>query len=295
MQGISLNPVTEPRDVIARCCICCGSLNLAKSPAVLMPFVAYRVFGHEPIEILPEWGIRDLRPGMAYSLCNSLQCRECGMLFLDYRFSDTQMASLYAGYRDMRYTRERDRFEPGYAANAALGFEKRSPYIAEVEFWLEPHLPERPAVLDWGGGSGLNSLFLERASILHVHDISAAPCVAGAEPARPEEFGNRHYDLLACCQVLEHVPYPLGFLQGMHAALGPETLLYLEIPHETLVRDFPGSRELAQHKHYWHEHINFFNLDALLRLLERAGMRYIDHQTFRVGNWEFMGALARRA
>ena len=72
MQGISPTeaamPLTpEPRDLIARRCICCHSQDLAKAPAVLMPFVAYRVFGHEPLEILPEWGFRDLRPGMAYT------------------------------------------------------------------------------------------------------------------------------------------------------------------------------------------------------------------------------------
>jgi hypothetical protein len=292
-QGIRLIPKTEPHDLIAYRCICCDSQNLAKSPAVLMPFVAYRAFGHEPLEILAEWGFRDLRPGTAYTLCNSLQCRQCGMLFLDYRFTDTQMAALYAGYRDARYTQERDRFEPGYAVAAAPGFEKRSAYIAEVERWLAPHLPERPAVLDWGGGGGLNSLFLGRAAILHVHDISAVSCVEGVESARPEEFGRRHYDLLASCQVFEHVPRPFALIKSMLPALSAGTLLYLEVPYEALVREFPGSRELAPLKRHWHEHINFFNPDALVRLLERAGLRYIDHQTFSNGAKEFIGALAR--
>ena len=148
-------------------------------------------------------------------------------------------------------------------------------------------------MLDWGGGNGLNSPFLGRAAILHVHDISAVPCVAGTEPARPAEFGKRHYDLLACSEVLEHVPYPLELLKAMLPAAGTQTLLYLEVPHEALVREFPGSRELAPRKRHWHEHINFFNLDALVCLLERAGLRYIDHQTFSVGAREFMGTLAR--
>lgn len=259
-----------------------------------MPFVAYRVFGHEPCDILPEWGLRDLRPGTAYTLCNSLQCRECGLLFLDYRFTDTQMAALYAGYRDARYTRERDRFEPGYAATAALGFEKRSAYIADVERWLAPHLPERPAVLDWGGGNGLNSPFLGRADILHVLDISAVACVEGAESARPEKFGRQHYDLLACSEVLEHVPYPLELLNAMLPAAGKETLLYLEVPHEALMREFPDNRELVSRKRHWHEHINFFNLDALVCLLERVGLRYIDHKIFSNDAKEFMGVIARR-
>ena len=81
-------------EFIARHCICCSSDHLDRSPAVLMPFVAKRVYGHEPVEITAEWGLRDLRAGMAYTLCNSLQCQRCGALFLDYRFTDLQMASL---------------------------------------------------------------------------------------------------------------------------------------------------------------------------------------------------------
>src|SRR5690606_7559470 len=84
---------------LADACICCGAQDLASSPAVLMPFVASRALGQEPVEITPEWGLRDLRPGTAYTLCHSLQCHACGALFLDYRFTPAQMAALYAGYR----------------------------------------------------------------------------------------------------------------------------------------------------------------------------------------------------
>lgn len=299
MQGIyppelAMTATPESRDPITRRCICCNSQNLARSPAVLMPFVAYRAFGHEPLDILPEWGFRDLRPGMAYTLCNSLQCRECGVLFLDYRFTDAQMASLYSGYRDERYTRERDRFEPGYAATTARDFEHRAPYIADIERWLSPHLPQHPAVLDWGGGSGINTPFLGTSPTVHIHDISAVPCVAGAVPAAPETFGKQHYDLVTCCQVLEHVPYPFDFLQSMLPALDTETLLYLEVPYESLVRKSPDSRELATSKRHWHEHINFFSPDALRCLLQRAGLDCVDHHVLSLGAKEIMGFLARR-
>ena len=118
---------------VARHCICCESARLDRSPAVLMPFVAKRVFGHEPVEITADWGLRDLKAGMAYTLCNSLQCADCGVLFLDYRFGDEQMAALYGGYRDQTYTRERDHYEPGYASMAAQDFAQRHAYVADVE------------------------------------------------------------------------------------------------------------------------------------------------------------------
>lgn len=261
-----------------------------------MPFVAMRVFGHEPVEITADWGLRDLKPGMAYTLCNSLECRECGLLFLDYRFTDLQMAALYRGYRDAEYTRQRDRYEPGYASRAALDYGGRHAYLAAVEAWLAPWLPDNPAVLDVGGGSGVNSLLLGRSKLLHVHDISGTETVAGAEQVDASAIARTKYDLVTCCQVLEHLAYPLDLIEQMLPAVGAETLVYLEVPVEALVRDrapYP-----ARLKRYWHEHVNFFTEDSIRRLCQRAGLEIIRHHVMPVDlgtrPCEIMGFLARR-
>lgn len=288
----------ESPELIARSCICCDGNRLSKSPAVLMPFVALRVFGHEPLEITADWGLRDLRQGMAYTLCNSLQCQGCGALFLDYRFTDKQMAALYQGYRDESYTRQRNHFEPGYAA-VAEHYRGREAYISDVEAWLAPHLPALPAVLDWGGSSGINTPFLLQHSLLHVHDISAVELVKGAERVGPEQVVKGRYDLVVCSQVLEHVSFPLALIEEIHAALGPQTLLYLEVPHEALMREHPGSLDLARLKRHWHEHVNFFSEQSLHCLLDRAGLVLVDSYFLPVNlGWrqgEVMGVLARRA
>lgn len=279
-------------------CVCCGSRDLAASPAVLMPFVAKRVLGHDPVEITESWGLRDLRHGTAYTLCNSLQCRECGTLFLDYRFTDEQMAALYAGYRDAAYTLQRDRYEAGYARTMAQDYAHRHAYIAGVEAWLAPHLPDRPTVLDWGGGDGANTPFLGLGEI-HIHDISGVAVVANAERVQPGRLGRPAYDLVTCCQVLEHAPAPLNLLGDIAPLLSERTLLYVEVPHEPLMREHPGSIELAGHKRHWHEHVNFFTEAGLRRLLDRAGLRLVDVHFLAIDNGvrtgEVIGLLARRA
>ena len=73
---------------IATSCPCCGGSNLSKSLAILMPFVAHRVFGYKPFKIESSFGLKDIKNGYAYSVCNSLVCRNCQFLFLDIRFSD---------------------------------------------------------------------------------------------------------------------------------------------------------------------------------------------------------------
>ncbi|ALN18852.1 class I SAM-dependent methyltransferase [Ectopseudomonas mendocina] len=284
------------RELIARHCICCGGEQLQRSSAVLMPFVAHRVFGHEPLEITADWGLRDLRQGMAYTLCNSLQCQECGVLFLDYRFTDEQMAALYAGYRDERYNAERERYEPGYTA-LTKSFEGRAAYISDIEAWLAPHLPAAPAVLDWGGATGLNTPLRGRGGLHHVHDISDVGLVAGAQRADALKFGQQHYDLVVCSQVLEHVPAPLDLISQIVPILSAETLFYLEVPHEILMREHPDSLQLAPLKRYWHEHINFFSKESLYRMIERVGLRVLDSHILPVElrgrKGSVMGVLAR--
>lgn len=285
-------------ELIARHCVCCGCDQLQRSPAVLMPFVALRVFGHEPVEITAGWGLRDLRQGTAYTLCNSLQCQECGGLFLDYRFTDEQMAALYHNYRDDLYNTQRTRFEPGYA-NVIGHYHQRAAYLDEVEEWLAPRLPEAPAILDWGGDSGINSPFRERNRLLHIHDISGVELVAGAERVELQRIGQTHYDLVSCSQVLEHVSFPRQLVERMLPAVGTGTLLYLEVPHEALVREHPGSLELAPLKRHWHEHVNFFTEAAMRRLLEGLGLEVVDILRLPVElGWtssEVLGVLARRA
>lgn len=279
-------------------CVCCGSRDLAASPAVLMPFVAKRVLGHDPVEITESWGLRDLRQGTAYTLCNSLQCRECGTVFLDYRFTDEQMAALYSGYRDAAYTLQRDRYEAGYANTIAADYAHRHAYIAGVEAWLAPRLPECPRVLDWGGGDGANTPFLGKGTI-HVYDISDVPVVAGAEQVELDLVGQCDYDVVTCCQVLEHVPSPLDLVGKIALRLSQRTLLYIEVPHEQLIREHPGNRDLAKLKRHWHEHVNFFTETGLRRLLDRAGLLLVDVHYLPIDNGvrtgEIIGLLARRA
>jgi len=260
---------------IADACICCASTELASSPAVLMPFVAKRVLGHDPLEITTHWGLRDLRQGMAYSLCHSLQCQFCGTLFLDYRFTSEQMASLYDGYRDDAYTQQRDYYEPGYARIVARDYLQRHSYLDQVEAWLATQVPGNPSVLDWGGGDGRNTPFLGRGRV-HVHDISGVEVVDGAETIDPQQLGTRNFDLVVCSQVLEHVPAPMELLTDILPAMSPRTLLYLEVPHEQLIREHPGSLDLAKLKRHWHEHVNFFTEPGLHRLLDRSGLQLID-------------------
>jgi SAM-dependent methyltransferase len=239
-----------------------------------MPFIADRAFGWSPTQISPAWGLRDLSAGMAYSVCKSMQCADCGMLFLDMRFDDEEMAALYDDYRGEAYTAARSRFEPGYAARNALLLDG-SGYNAQTEAFIEPYLNASPRVLDWGGDSGVNTPFRSRAAQHDIYDISSRPVVEGARAVDHDMAKANIYDLIVFSNVLEHVPYPREALREIVSVMRPETILYVEVPHEEAVRLIEDPTQRLESKRHWHEHINFFTPEALDALLRDVGLRKI--------------------
>jgi hypothetical protein len=275
---------------IADRCICCDGDRLRKSPAVLMPFVAKRVFDWEPVEITPDWGMQTLNLGMAYPLCNSLQCEDCGALFLDIRFGDVEMDRLYSGYRAADYTVQRDRFEPGYATRNTTLME-RAAYLPLVEAMIEPHLSRPLHILDWGGDTGLNTPFRDGADSVSVYDISGLPMAEGVTAVDRAGLAAAPFNLVVCSNVLEHVPTPAALLAEITSVMRPETLMYLEVPLEAYVVENAGVENLAARKKHWHEHINFFTEAALRALIGRCGLRIVHFETLET---DIYGRLGRQ-
>ena len=265
---------------IAKICVACNSASIRKNPAVLMPFIAERVFGWTPVEITQDWGLRDIKAGQAYSVCNTLTCDDCGLIFLDIRFDDTEMAALYCGYRGDEYNALRDKYEPGYTANNTWRRDAGFAHIPAVETYIKRHISAPTRVLDWGGDTGINTPFKGQLATHHVFDISSKLLVDGATRVSADEAAGNEYDLVTLMHVLEHVPYPQRTLKEIAAMMGKATVLYIELPYEELVRINAESPGLArQQKRHWHEHINFFSREAIVRLLKTCGLRAVDIST----------------
>jgi SAM-dependent methyltransferase len=215
---------------------------------------------------------------MAYSLCNSLLCDQCGLLFLDIRFSDSELALLYQNYRDEAYTALREHYEPGYRARNE-GLVHGINYLQEVENFLRPHLPDTLRVLDWGGDTGVNTPFKDcAANTVHVYDISGMETTGRVRKVSKKTASQNHYDLVVCSNVLEHVPYPRRALAEIRATMNPTTVLYIEVPLENLVKEYLGGTQVLGRKRHWHEHINFFSRNSLEALVTEMGLSLLHFQ-----------------
>ena len=278
---------------IATRCPCCDATQLDRQSAVLMPFVARRALGWEPCEVTAEWGLRDLPVGHALALCSTLHCPGCGLVFLDMRFDDAEMARLYHAYRGPVYEAERESFEPGYAVrNRALV--AGDAHVPAVEAFLRPWVPAQPALLDWGGDTGLNTPLRAVARLHHVLDISGqAPIEGVVAVQRPS---TDPYDLIVLAHVLEHIPEPASLLAEVAAAMAPATRLYVEVPFEALMRAAVGDPLAWRRKRHWHEHVNFFSEGALRALLQRCDLQMLATTQLRLaGGAVALGLICERA
>lgn len=271
------------RSRIARQCVCCGGIKLHSSPAILMPFVAHRTFGWEPVVVDESWGLQTIRSGNAYSICRSLWCADCQLLFLDIRFTESELDSLYREYRGEAYTRLREVYEPGYAARNA-GLQAGIGHLEQIEQFLLPHLSTPLTVLDWGGDTGRNTPFRFHAERVDVYDVSQQPVLEGLHSVSREQALANTYSLIVCSHVLEHVPYPADLLWELYPMMGPETICYLEVPHESLMRASPVEAHLR--KRHWHEHINFFSEDSLRHLACNVGLEIVAMRELPLPNGE---------
>jgi len=262
---------TLRRNRVADQCICCGNVALEASPAILMPFVADRALGWAPAAIDESWGLKTVKPSMAYTVCRSLQCDSCGLLFSDIRFADDEMNRLYRDYRGTDYKALREKYEPGHSLrNRALQGEVK--YGESIDSFLAPFISKQAiSILDYGSDSGKNTLFRHRARQHDIFDISNNAVVSGARAVSRKKAIENYYDLIVCSNVLEHVPYPSDLLEDIRRIMRPETVLYVEVPFEDVMRDYPGTA-IAQKKH-WHEHINFFSPSAVHSLLSNLGFK----------------------
>ena len=157
---------------ISKYCPCCFSFYIEKSDAILMPFMAKKIFDYDYVNINQNWNLFNFDSGKGYLLCKSVECKNCNFLFSDFRFDDEEMLELYKDYREKPYLDLRESFEPGYKLKNEyfkIEYEHKLPF---VEDFLSPYVNSESTILDWGGDDGRSTPFKNQAKDVFVYDIS---------------------------------------------------------------------------------------------------------------------------
>jgi hypothetical protein len=273
-------------------CPCCTSTELQRWPAIVAPFIAHYACGQEP---------------QACSLC---ECRNCTFRFFNSRLTNSEIGTLYAGYRGPAYFESRHRHEFWYSAAVNEGIGNDAAEIASRKENLARLLSGRSgsirSVLDYGGDRGQfipDHLGTER----FVFEISDATPVPGV--SRIDSVEEKQFDFVILAHVLEHCSDPFKVANELKQLANDQTIYYFEVPYERpSLRFAPRGRlhrvyrnallhsrslltavdfystvcrvkfncNLPLGLHKCSEHLNFFNEQSLRALLERAGYAIIE-------------------
>lgn len=230
------------------------------------------------------------------------ECSECGFNFFNPRLEPAEENSLYSGYRGPEYQKMRHGFEPWYteAFNAGLSspesWRRRKKLLGAI-FNDRLALSGRSFgnVLDFGGDRGDLIVDLVRASRRFVYEISGVDPIAGVEALRSlEECSQHRFDLIVTSNVLEHVGSPRDVIAQIATVCGPDTLVFTEVPLESVTGLRTRLKRIAQagllavtHPaaalqivgpgmfQLMHEHVNYYSQKSLNRLMEVSGFKVL--------------------
>jgi len=273
-------------------CPCCGTAGGARFQwGLLSPFLARRALETEPAP------------------CRVFECEACGHRWTERGLDPAEAARLYTGYRGEDYFALRHRLEPWYTrgVNDGIGSEAemagRRALMARLLARAGLGGRRLGTVVDWGGDRGqmLAGLAADRRQVYEVSQVEPDP---GVEKLARLGDAAGTAELVLSCHVLEHLNEPAAGLEESVSVLAPGGHLYLELPFEPWQAPFLDPRLArpwlqALGRTHWpllamdfvstaarvklrfipplgflavREHLNFFTVDSVRRLVERAGL-----------------------
>lgn len=169
--------------------------------------------------------------------------------------------------------------------------------LKRIESHTRPPISER-RILDFGSGWGF---FLADAKARGWMPCGLEPLPASSvyaratfgldivtDTLREDSFPPDSFDAITSFQVFEHLPYPKEDLRRLYKMLRPEGTVLIEVPNfETWTMRILRSK----HRHFVQDHLNFFSIATLSRLLADSGFEVIDsfHPTRRMSIRHLVG------
>lgn len=278
-------------------CRNCGSADLKDLGFVgeVAPFFLKRVLNAEigtrvsrsprnrilqRISALPYRVLRRIHPTGAFMEMQI--CLYCSFVQTKHPFPDDALGALYADYRQDSYNRERIHYEPSYAAIAndvGKANQEMECRVGGLTTWLKGKIEPGPAfsMLDFGGSDGR---FLPRLPgsrfVFEISDTTPLPGIVRIA----DKDNLKTYSYVQIAHVLEHVSEPLALLKHVAQYLEPSGHLYIEVPQDLPDEEIARLRDGSPRATLGiHEHVNYYCVSSIRRLVEAAGLFPIQVET----------------
>ena len=235
-------------------CPSCKSKDLQLESAKLSRFVVWQITGHDPYQDTPN---------------NLAVCLSCNLKFSLIRFTDNENIALYTNYRSIEYNKKRIICDVNYTEKVnsfAESTPKRLEFITNfITQTLGNKIIDIKSILDYGGDNGSLIPNFKNAEEKYVYDISGVELLPNI--TRLSDDIDKKFDLVMCCQVLEHVSAFENILNNIKNYANK--YIYVEVP--CYKNPIPKNVTIS-------EHLNFFDNNSLSRLLENFKLQIIDYQ-----------------
>lgn len=234
-----------------------------------------------------------------------LYCPQCDFSFYDYRFTEEESNLLYNRYRGEEYQTAREHYEPWYTKKVNDALNNSSKAIGEQQRVIKAILERNgfykfEDALDYGGNEGRTFIEDWGTSNKYLYDISNQPSVPGVKKIKNvEEIKGLKLDFVMCNMLFEHLSYPYDVLKIFKEIGDDKTVFYIEVPSENPFSNNkfgifnnlhlllnPNFSKWRLFKSYllarkgpfypMKEHINFFSLKALRKMMEVNGFKVLD-------------------
>ena len=273
-------------------CLICKSNNIDTVDTIVSDFVMARI-----------------APGVKENYKTKLCfCKDCTFAFYEYRINSEEESNLYRNYRDSEYQKTREQSEYWYTEkindmlnNDTTALEEQKRVIKKM--LSENHISGIKNALDYGGNEG--KTFFEEIGTenKYVFDISGVPTVEGVNNISDfSMLKDYSFDFIMCNMLFEHLSNPVSMMQTLKEIGEEKTVYYIEVPSENPF--IKGNKfsvfknlKLAFNPHYsfsklvkyyfktrkepfmpMKEHINFFTVESMRKMIELNGFTVIDIQ-----------------
>lgn len=215
-------------------------------------------------------------------------CKSCDICFSTPRLTTKQIKYMYANYRSESFRGESpdqyfDRIT-NYSPKESENFNKSQWIIKNINREWKPN-----NILDIGCGGGvllytLSQLF-KSAELYGIEptktyaDLASRRTNAIVENSYfgKDSFKNLTFDLITCCQVLEHIDDLEAFLLNLKEIIHENSYIYVEVPDIT---DFIT----LKHDHFIFSepsHLWYFSSDFLVSFFNSDGFKVLSHEVIR--------------
>jgi 2-polyprenyl-3-methyl-5-hydroxy-6-metoxy-1,4-benzoquinol methylase len=213
-----------------------------------------------------------------------ITCPECTLTYLSETLTRAGYEAFYAGpYRQLVWAHRFPGVPYDHQQSTEILMAGQIPYAYQLEGYLRRfNTPHNGRVLDAGGSTGV--VAHELSKTLGFASITVLdPAAKELELAKATKVVQGYledpipgeYDLILCCETLDHLTKPAAALKNMRAALAPEGRLYVDVTnkHTWGVKD---KSIKVDHPLYW-------TTTALQKAVRAAGFRVIDVSDYRWG------------